>query len=329
MIFRGSAVTTMNLATTDRPREFPIPATLNIVLVFIVFFSATALLVLASRVGPWWAIVGVGFVFSYLMLTNYALLHEATHDNLHPGRQINAMLGVVAGLLFPMPFSLIRTTHQNHHARNRTDSEMFDLYYPTDNIVRKYVQWYGILLGFFWPLVPIGGVLLAFGPRWMRRLVIRGSEATGGYLMGEVDQAVAKIRLEMLLIIAFFVGAFYLFDLKWQAVLILYACFSFNWSTRQYIAHAFTRRDVIEGAWNLKHNWVMSWLLLHADYDLNHHRRPDVPWVHLPKLPAPGEARRSYMKQYWAQWLGPRPTDEPPPEVPSDPANRPLQQSAV
>ena len=313
MNFRGTSLPSITPITPDRPAEYPIPSGLNIALVLLIFISAVALMVAASRVESWWAVLGIGVVFSYLMLTNYALLHEGTHDNLHPKRQINTILGVIAGVLFPMPFSLIRTTHQNHHARNRTDSEMFDLYYPTDNRLRKYVQWYGILLGFFWPLVPIGGVLFAFGPRWVRRLVIRGSEATGGYLMGEVDQVVGKIRVEMVLIILFFVTIFLAVSLKWQAVLVLYACFSFNWSTRQYIAHAFSKRDIVEGAWNLKHNRLMTWLLLHADFDLNHHRRPDVPWLHLPKLSTPGESRRSYLRQYWAQWLGPRLTAEPPP----------------
>ena len=44
------------------------------------------------------------------------------------------------------------------------------------------------------------------------------------------------------------------------------------------MGHAFSRRDVIEGAWNLKHWPFMSYLLLHGEYDLNHHRRPEVPW---------------------------------------------------
>jgi hypothetical protein len=94
----------------------------------------------------------------------------------------------------------------------------------------------------------------------------------------------------------------------------LYACFAFNWSTRQYVGHAFTRRHVIEGAWNLRHNGLMTWILLHGEWDLNHHRRPDVSWYYLPRLSPPGEPRRSYVLQYWRLWLGPRPATEPAPE---------------
>ena len=117
----------------------------------------------------------------------------------------------------------------------------------------------------------------------------------------------------MLLIGAFFAAIFWLLDLRWQNTMVLYACFAFNWSTRQYVGHAYTHRDVIEGAWNLRHNRLMSWLLLHGEYDLNHHRRPDVPWYYLPSLPSDAP-RPSYVRQYWRLWRGPRLATEPAPE---------------
>jgi fatty acid desaturase len=117
-----------------------------------------------------------------------------------------------------------------------------------------------------------------------------------------------------LLIAAFFAGLFWLLELRWQNTLVLYACFAFNWSTRQYIGHAFSSRDVVEGAWNLRHSRVMSWLLLHGEWDLNHHRRPDVSWYYLPRLSPASEPRPSYVRQYWRMWLGPRPAVEPAPE---------------
>ena len=143
-----------NLPTA--PPDMPIPERLNLVLVILVFSSALGLLWLASHVTNWWAVVGIGVVFAYLLLTNYALLHEASHGNLQSTRSRNYWLGVTAGLLFPIPFTLMRSTHQGHHDHNRTDVEMFDLYYPDDNRVIKYIRWYGILCGFFWPIVPLG-----------------------------------------------------------------------------------------------------------------------------------------------------------------------------
>src|SRR5882724_10734109 len=119
------------------PPEMPVPDRLNLALVIGVFIIATGLLWLGSHVKSWWAVIGVGVLYSYVLLTNYALLHEASHGNLQSSARRNHALGVMTGLLFPLPFSLMRSTHQGHHDHNRTDVEMFDLYYPHDNLVTK------------------------------------------------------------------------------------------------------------------------------------------------------------------------------------------------
>src|SRR5206468_1526751 len=116
----------------EPPADMPIPNRLNLLLVTVVAAGAIGLLWLGSWVESWWATLAAGIAFSYLLLTNYALFHEAGHGNLHSCPKVNRVLGTIAGMLFPMPFSMFRVTHQGHHLRNRTDHEMFDLYYPTD-----------------------------------------------------------------------------------------------------------------------------------------------------------------------------------------------------
>ena len=93
----------------------PIPDRLNLCLVVLVFAAGVGLLWLGSRATAWYTVLPIGVAFSYLMLTDYALLHEAVHDNLHSDARTNDRLGVVAGLLFPIPYHLMRTTHRNHH----------------------------------------------------------------------------------------------------------------------------------------------------------------------------------------------------------------------
>ena len=296
------------------PKDKPIPERLNLVLVVVVFTLGLGLLWLGSQVESWWAIGVVGVAFSYLLLTDYALLHEASHGNLQSSAPRNYLLGLATGLLFPMPFTLMRSTHQGHHDNNRTDVEMFDLYYPHDNRVTKYIRWYGILCGFFWPIIPLGALVFSISPRSIRERFFRSHKPTGYLLHGVRDAAVWFVRAETLLIVAFFALLFWLLDLRWQNTLVLYACFAFNWSTRQYIGHAFSKRDVIEGAWNLRHNRWMSLLLLHGEYDLNHHRHPEISWYYLPRL-CPADAERpGYLRQYWRQWLGPRPATEAAPK---------------
>ncbi|MBY0521974.1 MAG: fatty acid desaturase [Gemmataceae bacterium] len=298
----------------EPPADMPIPNRLNIALAAAVFGGAVFLLWLGSWVENGWATLGIGVMFSYLLLTNYALFHEAAHGNLHANPRVNHILGVITGMLFPMPFSMMRVTHQGHHLRNRTDHEMFDLYYPTDNRFIRFVQWYGILFGLFWPWVPIGAVLFALCPGVLRTRVFRKARSSN-YLLGDIrDVEVRSIRLEVALTVVLFVSLSWLLALHWVAVLVMYACFSVNWSTRQYVGHAFSRRDVIDGAWNLEHNPVMSWVLLHGEWDLNHHRRPEVPWYYLPRVSAADAPRVSYIRQYWRQWIGPQPSAEPAPE---------------
>jgi fatty acid desaturase len=298
------------------PPDMPIPERLNFILVVIVFIAALSLLWLGSHVRSWWAVLGVGVAYSYLLLTNYALLHEASHGNLQSSARRNYWLGVIAGMLFPMPFTMMRSTHQGHHDHNRTDVEMFDMYYPKDNRVIKYVRWYGILCGFFWPLVPVGAVIFSLSPRTIRERIFGRHKPTGYLLNGIQSAAVWLVRADTVLIIVFFTALFWLFDLHWQNTLVLYACFAFNWSTRQYIGHAFSKRDVVEGAWNLRHSRWMSALLLHGEHDLNHHRHPEISWYYLPRLSPADDSQPKYLKQYWRQWLGPRLATEPAPAPP-------------
>jgi fatty acid desaturase len=297
------------------PPDMPIPDGLNLVLSLAVFVGATGLIWVASMAKTWIEVFGVGIVFSYLLLTNYALLHEATHGNLQASSRRNYWLGFLTGMLFPIPFSMICLTHQGHHLYNRTDSEMFDLYYPHDNRVIKCVRWYGILLGFFWPLIPLGAVLFSILPRPLREKIFGKPQSTS-YMFSSVRKAtVWSVRFELLAMMAFFTALHLLLHLHWTHTLVLYACFSFNWSTRQYVGHAFSKRDIIDGAWNLRHNKLMSWVLLHGEHDKTHHRRPDVSWIYIPRLTASDDERPSYSKHYWRQWLGPRPNTEDAPVV--------------
>ena len=183
--------------STSADCDRPVPNRLNFCLVLGIVSAAVALLWLGSHVQHWYELLAVGVVFSYVMLTDYALLHEATHNLLNSNRRTNDALGIVAGILFPVPFTMIHTTHQGHHLRNRTDFEMFDLYYPGDSRLLRYVQWYGILCGMFWPLIPLGGVITAVWPGFLRWRPFRQARSSS-YLLGDIHRSdVNKIRCEV------------------------------------------------------------------------------------------------------------------------------------
>lgn len=304
----------------DRPENMPIPWRLNLMLVVAVSVCGIVLLHTASAAQTWAGVSVAVLAFSYLMLTNYALLHEATHENLHPDARWNYWLGVVTGIFFLAPFSMIRVTHQGHHQRNRTDAEIFDLYYPQDSYFWKCCQWYATLAGFFWPCIPVCAVLFAVVPATIGLQLFSGPPLGNANVRDITAADLRRIRLELVLTGLVFLVMFQLLELRWPIVLLMYAGFSFNWSTRQYIGHAFSKREIIEGAWNLRHNRLMSWLLLHGEWDLNHHRHPEWSWYYLPQRAAPEELRPGYVRHYFRQWLGPQPAGPPPGAVKSDAA---------
>ena len=303
-----------DLATAvDRPVDMPIPNRLNFFLVVLVTVCAIGLLWIGSRVQSWYGVAVIAVLYSYLMLSNYALLHEGTHHNLNEDPKWNYWLGVVTGVFFLAPFSMIRVTHQGHHQRNRTDDEIFDLYYEGGWFL-KCCQWYATLLGLFWPCIPVCAVLFALCPRAIGLRLFSGPPFGNANVKDITGRDLGRIRFELLLTIAVFAALFWFLELRWQTVVICYACFSVNWSTRQYVGHAFSKRDIVEGAFNLRHNFVMSKILLHGEWDLTHHRSPEVSWYYLPRISRQDEPRSSYFRHYWRQWLGPRLATEPPPE---------------
>jgi len=298
-----------------QPASMPVPNILNFILVALDITAAIFLLRLGSRLDSWWAILATGIIFSYVMLTNYALLHEATHQNLNSNPACNYWLGVATGVFFLAPYSMIRVTHQGHHQRNRTDAEMFDLYYPGDSLFLKCCQWYGTLAGLFWPCIPVCATLFAVCPRTIGLQLFSGPPFGNANVKDITRLDLRRIRMELLLTLVVFTIILWLFQWHWLNLLVLYGCFSINWSTRQYIGHAFSKRDIVEGAWNLRHNRLMSAILLHGEWDLTHHQHPEVSWYYLPAMAGPEEPRLSYIKQYWRQWLGPRLATEPPPQL--------------
>lgn len=309
-----------------------IPDRLNVLLVVGVQVLAAALLWAGSHVSAVWT-VGLGVVFSFLLLTNYALLHEAAHDHLHSSAAGNAVLGALSGVLFPASVSMVRATHAIHHCYNRTDEEIFDLYYPSDSMLRKYVQWYTPLLGFFWVLVPLGSVLFGLFPALLRTRLARISTTTKFMHEYFDDAAVRRVRVELACAFAYWLLLWWLLELDVVTLVIFYGLFAFNWSTRQYVSHAYTPRSVVNGALNLEVGALMGTILLNGQWDLVHHQKPWLPWNALPAEGRFSAAPVSYGSQYLRMWrLGMLPVREPAPApLPSElraPSNAPVTMSS-
>ncbi len=299
-----------------------IPARLNLLLVAAVFVAAFGLLWLASRLDIVWSIP-IGVVFSFVLLTNYALMHEAVHHVLNTSPRINYILGVLCHSLFPKSFTMFEIAHRMHHRGNRTDHELFDYYYPDESKTLKSVRWYGILTGVYYPLVPLGNLLMALVPSLFRTRLFTSSPFSNILFDEFKGRVITKIRLEVVFMVTLWIVMWYALSLHWQSVLILYACFGFNWATRQYVTHAWTPRDVIEGAANLHVSRVTGWILLNGQWDHAHHKFPFLPWTELKNPIYHTTPQGSYFKRWLSLWKGMRPNSEEAPVVIDDVENFP------
>lgn len=285
---------------------------INTILCFVVPGSMVAMLFVASNVG-WLATFAIGFVFSFLMLTNYALMHESAHNYLHSNKHLNLILGAVTSWHFPMSGRFLALTHQFHHRCNRTDHEMFDYYYSDDNKLVKFAQWYAVLFGLHYLIVPLGSLLAAIAPGFFNLPIFHKARSANKLFANIHGRLVWTIRIEVLTGLIYWMILWKSLNLHLPSVCLLYACAGFHWSTRQYLTHAFTPRNVRNGAIILRAGKLMRLVLLNGNFDLVHHQKPHLPWTQLPQHANKAEPHVSFWKQYLAMWKGPRPNHEPAP----------------
>jgi len=293
--------------------SWSIPSKLNTLLVFGVFLSQNLLLVLGNYLGGFSCFL-CAILFSFLFLTNYALMHEGSHRMLHKNHSVNDALGLITGIFFPASFTLMRVTHIVHHCCNRTDHEMFDYYYKGDRIWLKYLQWYSILFGLFWLIIPLGSVIVGFWRSILLTKPFKSSRSSSVLFDDFSSSDIRRVRIEVLVTLSYFSILVLMMNISWVTFAVFYACSAFNWSTRQYITHAWSVRNVMDGAHNLKVSKLHQLFLLNGNWDLVHHNHPDAPWLYLPILGIKSKKPISSWYQYLSLWKGPKLTTERTPE---------------
>lgn len=291
-----------------------IPGRLNLALTAAAVPAALGLLWFASHTDSWAWRLGAAFAFSFVNNTIFSLLHEAVHGIFHPHRAVNDAFGRLTAAFFPTGFTFQRVCHLGHHRRNRTDVELFDYFLPDDNRPLKAFQWYGILTGVYWLLPPLACVAYLVAPGLFRGSLFRSGAArqmsAEAMLSGFESAPEGRIRLEILFSLAVQATMFWALDLSLAGWLTCYAAFALNWSSLQYADHAWSVRDVHDGAWNLRVSRVVQYLFLNYHHHRAHHQHPSVPWLHLSKYVDFTEERPSFLKIYLKMWRGPRPWPE-------------------
>lgn len=298
-------------AAAPRPATAePIPGTLNVALTAVSVSAALALLRIASHTESWAVRITAAVAFSFVNNTVFSLLHEAVHGVFHPKKGINETFGRLTAAFFPTGLTFQRICHLGHHRRNRSDVELFDYVLPGESRLVKAVQWYGILTGVYWLLPPLACLAYLVAPGLFRphggSRLFRQTSADA-MLSGFEEAPEGKVRLEILGSILLQAGLWWVLDLNLWGWGLCYAAFAINWSSLQYADHAWSERDVHDGAWNLRVNRVVRYLFLNYHHHKAHHQHPNVPWLHLPRYVDEAEERPSFLGIYLKMWRGPRP----------------------
>jgi fatty acid desaturase len=296
--------------------DLRIPGKLNVTLALLAYSFAIGLLWLASHTGSTVLLIGAAIGFSYVGNTIFSLLHEAVHGSFHSNRNVNNAFGIVSAAFFPTSFTFQRVCHLGHHRRNRTDLELFDYYYPEDNRFIKFYRLYCLLTGFYWLSIPFGcAVFFLLRGLFVSKAFLAVARPLGlGPMIGDLsDQPPGRIRLEIGFTILLQALLFWALSLTLTGWFVCYVAFALNWCSLQYTDHAWTVRDIRNGAWNLKVNRTVQYIFLNYHHHLAHHQNPKVPWIHLPKFVDFDKPRPSYLRIYLSLWRGPRPIEQPPP----------------
>ena len=306
--------------------DISIPKYLNMAIAVVAGALSILCLYTASHTEHWWVILLAAIAFSFVNNTLFSLMHDAAHFVLHPNRKINHALGIFVSGFFPTGFTFQRIAHLNHHRNNRTDVEMFEAYYPNDNRFLKGFQWYGLLLGGYWFMYMMALVLYTLFPTLLFKSFFRNTDnkaikhtGADAYIkLFEDRDDTLQIKLEIIYSFAFQTMLFFLLDYSFWPMMFCYWVFSLNWGALQYADHAYSKRDIRYGAWNLKVNPMVRYVFLNYHFHLVHHVYPYVPWIHLGKFVDKvddGGERPSFMSIYLKMWRGPVLTTEKSPSA--------------
>ncbi len=297
--------------TKPLAKNQPIPTNFNLVIAATSVTTCVVMLYTASHASHWGYILASAMVFALINNTVFSLLHEAVHGVFHRNRMINYGVGLVFSALFPTSFTIQKVSHLGHHKRNRTDLELYDYYLPNQSRWLKTYWLYCLLTGFYWSIIPIACILYLVFPgtfsfKWFQRGPARwwGFEP---FVKDIADQPLLRIWLELLFVLCFQVLLWLSLDLKFVGWLSCYWAFALVWSAMQYVIHAWTIRNVENGAWNLRINPVSRLIFLNYTCHLAHHKFPQIPWIYLTDYVLQNEERPTFWKIYFSLWGGARP----------------------
>jgi fatty acid desaturase len=230
---------------------------------------------------------------------------------LHPNPKWNDWQGRWLCTLFVVSFTFFKHCHLRHHTKNRTDIEMWDLYLEHQQKWKRHGNLYLMMVGLGACSLWLSVVMYAVAPSVVYSGFLQRHTEIAGFLEGSNQKdKVAAMRWESWLVILFQACMIVLLGLSPKAWLIMFSIHGFVWSSQNYVNHAFSPRDIINGAHNLRMPLWLYPVYLNFNLHLAHHQNPRIPWIHLPRFIENGPGRMSFFRNYLRLWKGPKMTHE-------------------
>ncbi len=187
----------------------------------------------------------------------FVLMHEAVHDVFSRNKFRNELFGNLCAATFPTSFTMQRIAHIGHHRRNRTDQELYDYYLPSQSkSLRNFWLYSGNLFGLYWFCIPLSNLVYVLAPSiYTSPWFVNGPAKVLGfepYVKEIAQHSKSRIWFECVFGLAYQAMIWWMLDLNWQGWLLCHWVFALHWSALQYVDHAWSPRDIINGAWNLE-----------------------------------------------------------------------------
>ena len=143
---------------------YKIPERINSIVIVGCTICYFGFMLLAAAQDSYWIKILYGIGFGIIMIPVYSLIHEAEHGILYHNRWWNQFLGRYLCCLYIAPFSFFRHCHLKHHKKNRTDEEIWDLYYEHQDKRLRYGNLYLMMMGIGYFMIWLSVIVFAFYP---------------------------------------------------------------------------------------------------------------------------------------------------------------------